>query len=619
MKVRPFFASASVGFVVGLVLCFPLPAAAYIGEPPVTLGHMCSWSTHVMIAQIENIDDRKLVIEFRKVRDVKGKWPTDVFRQVFRTELACYKNVFDFAAPGKMVVICALESYRWCHTYMNNEWYTADTVDWQSWNANRNEPQLLKMYAGKTERLAQSVIDILAGREVVVPCLVDGSADDHGEHIARFQRLRASLKLLDYNPQRDFVGFGNGESAPLLGMPGFSRSSTLTNIGTDVHSIISADFEGTGKPGLCMIGANRIALFQNQSDFFSEMSLPGFHGPCISAATADFNGDGKPDLLLATPLGLRLFTNLGQGAFRDDSDRLPREEVHSLTAVTSLDFDGDGRPDILLANGYHGLRLYRNLCPPATAAGIPCSPPTFEDISNPVGLGKDGAAAGLKGRTLTVCDVNGDGRPDFLYGAGTGMLFLHTGKGFELARDSGISCKPGRVGPVFGDFMGDGLPGLFVPQNGACKLYRNDGKGHFADVTAQSGALSQLIAGATCAAWGDVTNSGRLDLVVGCLRGSNRFFRNKGDGTFEDRTEDVGLSRHIYNTQAVCLADLHGRGSLDMIFNNENQDGMVLFGNPQHWNKRVPLSLNVPGPGVGNLVPVLDAAIKGISARGFSR
>src|SRR5205085_1530982 len=29
------------------------------------------------------------------------------------------------------------------------------------------------------------------------------------------------------------------------------------------------------------------------------------------------------------------------------------------------DYDGDGRPDILLGNGYHGLRLYRNVLPVA--------------------------------------------------------------------------------------------------------------------------------------------------------------------------------------------------------------------------------------------------------------
>src|SRR5207248_1576953 len=189
----------------------------------------------------------------------------------------------------------------------------------------------------------------------------------------------------------------------------------------------------------------------------------------------------------------------------------------------------------------------------------------FEDVSEAVGLGPRGIGGDIKGDTLTVCDVDGDGRPDFLYGAGNGLLVLNTPAGFVAAKDSGISYKAGKVGPVFGDFDGDGHPDLFVPQpDGRCKLFRNDGQGHFTDVTDRAGDLAKPLAGATCAAWGDVDNDGRLDLVVGCLRGPNRFFRNRGDGTFEDATESLGLEQKIFNTQAVCLVDLNNDGVLDM-------------------------------------------------------
>ena len=185
----------------------------------------------------------------------------------------------------------------------------------------------------------------------------------------------------------------------------------------------------------------------------------------------------------------------------------------------------------------------------------------------------------MRGDTLTVCDVNGDGRPDFLYGAGRGLLVLNTPKGFVEAKDCGISYRAGKVRPVFGDFDGDGHPDLFVPQPGGCKLFHNDGKGHFTDVTARSGDLANFTGYATCAAWGDLDKDGRLDLIVGCLKGPNRFFRNKGDGTFEDATEAVGLHQRVFNTQAVALVDLNGDGMLDVVFNNEGQESCVLLGN----------------------------------------
>jgi hypothetical protein len=55
-----------------------------------------------------------------------------------------------------------------------------------------------------------------------------------------------------------------------------------------------------------------------------------------------------------------------------------------------------------------------------------------------VGLGPEGIGGNVKGDTLAVCDVNGDGRPDVLYGAGSGMLLLNTPQGFVESKDSGI-------------------------------------------------------------------------------------------------------------------------------------------------------------------------------------
>src|SRR5205823_5444322 len=123
----------------------------------------------------------------------------------------------------------------------------------------------------------------------------------------------------------------------------------------------------------------------------------------------------------------------------------------------------------------------------------------FQDVSAQVGLGPDGIAGNLKGDALAVTDVDGDGRPDFLYSAGAGVLVLNTPKGFVEAKDSGISYKAGKVGPIFVDINHDGKPDLFVPQDGACKLFRNMGGAKFQDITAASGDLAKPIGHAVCA------------------------------------------------------------------------------------------------------------------------
>ena len=188
----------------------------------------------------------------------------------------------------------------------------------------------------------------------------------------------------------------------------------------------------------------------------------------------------------------------------------------------------------------------------------------------------------IKGDSIAVADVNGDGKPDFLFGAGTGMLFINTGNRFELRPDCGLSYQPAKTGACFADFNDDGRPDLFIPQRGKCKLYRNDGSGRFVDVIDQAGDLAKPIPYAVSACWGDFNNDGKLDLIVGCLRGPNRYFENNGDGTFTDKTVEIGLDQRIFNSQAVALADLNNDGKLDMIFNNEGQESAVLFGNKEH-------------------------------------
>jgi hypothetical protein len=724
------------------------PAQAYI-EAPHSFGAVVAQSSHIFLMRIESVDRDKKIIIYRKVQDIKNKHPVDVIKHNLsnaglRPNEA--KIALDLAEPGKLAVM--FHNGGASETCMGTWWYQAYAGgEW--WGHSHGEPFLLRSYCGPPEKLVSIVGQMLEGKEVVVPCMVDGNKEDLHNRRGRIQRMKASLKLQDYNPKRDFVGWGGEDFRRVNGMAGFTHISSLGRTDPEAQAVSVIDFDGDGKLDLCLVGGGRVVVLQNGGEAMSEISLPGTSG-ARSAVWADYNGDGKPDLLLATPGGLRLFTNLGSN-LRDDSHLLPPEALCNVTAAAWLDHDGDGRPDILFATSYHGLRLYRNVglktpgAPPtpklskwyhlgpldntgnrgfdtshpceqavdlkaeyvgkgnrkiqwqpaeftdgsvnnlrifyandwttvylyreidtAEAGDLPVSlgsddtisvwlngqkilaenvmrpaapdqnqavlklrpgknhflmkvgqgegdwafyfaaqkpeaplprGQAFEDVSAQVGLGPQGIGAGLKGDSLTVCDVNGDGRPDFLYGAGTGMLFL-AGKNaqgtpiFTLAKDSGIAFAPGRVSPIFGDFDRDGHPDLFVPQKGKCLLFRNDGNGHFTNVTAKAGALASTALWATSAAWGDVDNDGHLDLVVGCLRGPNRYFRNKGDGTFEDATEAIGLSQKIFNSQAVRLVDLNNDGYLDMIFNNEGQDSVVMLGNPTP-GKRVPLTLSL--------------------------
>ncbi|MEM7413832.1 MAG: CRTAC1 family protein [Myxococcota bacterium] len=66
------------------------------------------------------------------------------------------------------------------------------------------------------------------------------------------------------------------------------------------------------------------------------------------------------------------------------------------------------------------------------------------------------------------------------------------------------------------------------------------------------------------AAVGDVDGDGRADLYVTVVDGSDRLYRNRGRGRFEDVTEDAGVFRPELQSNGAGFADLDGDGDLDL-------------------------------------------------------
>ena len=356
--------------VMALLLATPRPAAAYV-EVPFTLGRVVNESTTIVLMRLEKVDREKNLLVYRKIRDLKGQHPGDVIKHNISKagfHPREWQNVMAWAEVGQTALFFHNGSAGEC--CIDNYWYQVYPGDW--WAMSHADPYLLRTFAGKPDKLAALVELMLKGQEVAAPCMVDGDKNAIQLRTAKVQRLKASLKIIDYDAKRDFAGWGVEDIRVLQGMPGYSHIGALSRVDPKAGGAAPIDFDGDGKVDLCLFGQGRVSLLQNAGGAFNEVPIPITEG-AVSACWADVDGDGKPDLLLACPSGPKLLINDGAGKFRDVSATLPAGGYWNLSAAAFIDADADGKPDIALADGFGGLTLWRNL-----GAAAPPKPPTVE-------------------------------------------------------------------------------------------------------------------------------------------------------------------------------------------------------------------------------------------------
>lgn len=279
-----------------------------------------------------------------------------------------------------------------------------------------------------------------------------------------------------------------------------------------------------------------------------------------------------------------------------------------------VDVDADGDPDIVLVNGS---RWPWDESPgdadPATPA-LYLNDGTGHFTDATVGSGLD---VSFYGTGLAAGDYDGDGLIDlFIASVGPDRLFRNLGEGRfeEVGEAAGVAGDEADWGSSCGffDYDRDGDLDLFVcnyvvwnreidrsqnfqligggraygrPQNFAGsfpRLYRNDGEGRFADVSAESGlqirnpATDVPVAKSLGVTFDDFDGDGWLDVVVSNDTVQNFLFRNQQDGTFEEVGRLAGIAfdiegnaRGAMGIDVACFRNDADRGIVIGNFANE--------------------------------------------------
>jgi hypothetical protein len=170
----------------------------------------------------------------------------------------------------------------------------------------------------------------------------------------------------------------------------------------------------------------------------------------------------------------------------------------------------------------------------------------------------------------------------------------------DVTAASGLAADGLGMGAAVGDYDGDGDPDLYLTFHGPNQLWRNNGDGTFTDVTAAAGVGDP---GWTVAAvFVDFDRDGDLDLLsVNYVEYSlathkvcqskiavptycspslfapqpDRFYRNRGDGTFEDATRLLGLDQAFGPGLGAVAADLDGDGWIDLYVANDGEPNQL--------------------------------------------
>ena len=194
----------------------------------------------------------------------------------------------------------------------------------------------------------------------------------------------------------------------------------------------------------------------------------------------------------------------------------------------------------------------------------------FVDITENIGLGNISQVS-----TFDIADYDGDGAQDMFISQWKGnnnntkqsILYNQNGALEAVNDNSGIRHNGRDIKSVTADYDNDGFLDLLIINNEESKLYKNDGRGKFNDMTNASGL--SLPVNTMKAGFFDYDLEGDLDLFVVTSK-KNQLYRNNGDGNFTNVSKKSTMSETSNPSVDIAFGDFDDDGDGDIFIVNMN-------------------------------------------------
>ena len=276
------------------------------------------------------------------------------------------------------------------------------------------------------------------------------------------------------------------------------------------------------------------------------------------AGFADIDNDGDSDLYIvniphpftqeASPDSKTnvLYRNNGDGTFTDITQSAGVGDRGYGMGCVFADYDGDGHIDLYVTN-YGANVLYRNN-----------GDSTFQDVTKTAGVGCELWSTGA-----AFADVDGDSDLD---------LYVCNYVTYDLVKLEQMQADSLQSGKPVPSALN---PHVFEPQDNV--FYRNNGDGTFTDVTAEIGIAAPGGRSMQCL-FSDFDNDNDLDLYVANDTSVNYVYRNAGDGTFTDVSNE-SWAADFRGSMGLTAGDYDADGDIDLFMSHWVDEENTLYRN----------------------------------------